>query len=426
MNKILFSSANAALIAVLYVLFATSATANADISAYTDISKSDLKHRIENLPSAVDLRYSEEVHTIINTYIKRYRKGTERLLGLSEQFFPLYEAELDKQGLPDELKYLSVIESGLKPNAISVSGAAGLWQFMKGTGRLYGLRINDAVDERRDPIKSTQAASSYLKDLHAQFGDWTLALAAYNCGPGNLKKALRHSQEEEFWSMKGRGYLPRETRRYIPKYVAMSYLMNYSHAHNLRPQSVHTANNLSTVTIYDYTTFSKISKITGLDKATIAEYNPAFIKKYIPKSSKGYLLTLPQGDLYYYLSQVGGFEHLLDLGYDSSTLRGRYMLYGALKNKVEELTQIASTTSLSVAVTSMDNNQQMPPIQVPFDMVASVSNFPTYRGRTYQMKPQETLSQAAKANGIRLSELMKLNDIAKDKPLPQGAILRLE
>jgi len=420
MNKILLIATKVAFIAVLFALFAPSAYAKVDNSVYTDVSKNDLKERIESLHSAVDLRYTEEVHGIINNYIKRYRRSTERLLGLSEQFFPLYEAELNKQGLPHELKYLSVVESGLKPTAISVSGAAGLWQFMKGTGRLYGLKINDVVDERRDPIRSTQAASQYLKDLHEQFGDWTLALAAYNCGPGNVRKALRRSQEEEFWSMKTRGYLPKETRRYIPKYVAMSYLMNYSHVHNLRPDQENSPHQLATVRIYDYTTFSKISKITGLNKMTIAEYNPAYIKGYIPRSSQGYYLTLPQSDLYYYLSQVGGFEHLLDLGYDSSTLRGRYMLYGAMKKKVEELNSLAVITTKAIGSEDPIND----PIRLPLQTAPlSVLNS---EGRTYQMKPKESLIDVAEANNIKLSTLLKINDIDVSSPLEPGAVIRLD
>ena len=422
MNKTLFIAVKAAIITTLFALFAPSAVSSGDISSYTEVSKNELKQRIESLHSEVDLRYTDEVHKIINTYIKKYRRGSERLLGLSEQFFPLYEAEFQKQGLPSELKYLSVIESGLKPNALSVSGAAGLWQFMKGTGKLYGLRINSTVDERRDPIKSTQAASEYLKDLYQQFGDWTLALAAYNCGPGNVRKALRRSQEEGFWSMKGRGYLPKETRRYIPKYVAMSYLMNYSHVHNLYPE-YEEINNLATVKVYDYTSFTDISKVTGLDKATIAKFNPAFSKWYIPKSTQGYYLTLPQGDLYYYLSQVGGFENLLDLGYDSSTLRGRYMLYGAMKRKLSEITRL-DQSPYSLHITSTGHN----PVDLPKPMTVEVAPLAVLsqdRGDLYQLKPQESLMDVAVKHDIKLSTLMQINEIDPNLPPLQGQKIRL-
>lgn len=422
MNKTLFIAVKAVIITSLFALFAPSAVSSGDITSYTEVSKNELKQRIESLHSEVDLRYTDEVHKIINTYIKKYRRGSERLLGLSEQFFPLYEAEFQKQGLPSELKYLSVIESGLKPNALSVSGAAGLWQFMKGTGKLYGLRINSTVDERRDPIKSTQAASEYLKDLYQQFGDWTLALAAYNCGPGNVRKALRRSQEEEFWSMKGRGYLPKETRRYIPKYVAMSYLMNYSHVHNLYPE-YDEINNLATVKVYDYTSFTDISKVTGLDKATIAKFNPAFSKWYIPKSTQGYYLTLPQGDLYYYLSQVGGFENLLDLGYDSSTLRGRYMLYGAMKRKLSEITRL-DQSPYSLHITSTGHN----PVDLPKPMTVEIAPLAVLsqdRGDLYQLKPQESLMDVAVKHDIKLSTLMQLNEIDPNLPPLQGQKIRL-
>ncbi len=423
MNKTLFITVRAVIITSLFALFAPSAISNGDMSSYTEVSKIELKQRIESLHSEVDLRYTDEVHQIINTYIKKYRRGSERLLGLSEQFFPLYEAEFQKQGLPAELKYLSVIESGLKPNALSTSGAAGLWQFMKPTGRLYGLRINSTVDERRDPIKSTQAASEYLKDLYQQFGDWTLALAAYNCGPGNVRKALRRSQEEEFWSMKGRGYLPKETRRYIPKYVAMSYLMNYSHTHNLYPE-YDEINNLATVKVYDYTSFTDISKITGIDKATIAKFNPAFTKWYIPRSTEGYYLTLPQGDLYYYLSQVGGFENLLDLGYDSSTLRGRYMLYGAMKRKLSEITRL-DKSPYSLHITSTGSS----PVDLPQPMTVEMSSLAVLsqeRDDLYQLRPQESLMDVAEQYDIKLSTLLKLNDIDPNLPPQQGQKIRLK
>lgn len=424
MNKTLLITVRAVIIVALFALFA-STTYSAEVNtSYTEVSKNELKQRIENLNSEVDLRYTTEVHGIINTYIKKYRRGSERLLGLSEQFFPLYEAAFDKTGIPQELKYLSVIESGLKPTALSSSGASGLWQFMKATGRLYGLRINDVVDERRDPIKSTQAASEYLKDLYSQFGDWTLALAAYNCGPGNVRKSLRGSQEEDFWSMKNRGYLPKETRRYIPKYVAMSYLMNYSHIHELYPE-YNTINTLATVRVYDYTTFKELSRITGIDRDAISKLNPSFLKNYIPRSTQGYYLTLPQEDLYHYLSQVGGFENLVDLGYDSSTLKGRYMLYGAMKKKLSELTQLENR-----AVTSQVFSNLHDPLNVPrkltFNMMPVEALTSRKKVRTYQLKPQESLMDVAQANNIKLSALLKINDIDVESPLRQGATIRLE
>ena len=420
MDKSLFITVKAVIVIGLCAFFAVSTRASVDNVSYTEISKSDLKQRIESLQSEVDLRYSNEVHTIINTYIKRYRKGSTRLLSLSERYFPLYEAELAQRGLPHELKYLSVIESSLKPTALSVSGASGLWQFMKGTAKLYGLSITDAVDERRDPIRSTQAASRYLSDLHDQFGDWTLALAAYNCGPGNVRKSLRRSQEEDFWSMKKRGYLPRETRNYIPKYVAMSYLMNFSHMHDLYPE-YQNLESYATVQVYDYTTFSEISRITGLSKGAIAEYNPAFVKGYIPRNSKGYYLTLPQEDLYRFLAEVGGFENLLDLGYDSGKLKGRYILYRATRQKLAAV-EALSQPRFSHSITPL-HSRHLPGKIKPQLVVASV---PSQSVVYHRIEPQESLEDVSRNYGMSLSALLKLNKIDPRKPMHPGAMIRVK
>ena len=424
MNKIKFITTNVMITLTFIVCILPGLAKSGPVnSEFTEVSSDDLRTRIESLHSEVDLRYTPEVHSIIDTYIKRYRKGSERLLGLSEQFFPLYEAEFSKTGIPQELKYLSIVESNLKPTAISVSGAVGLWQFMKSTGKLYGLRINDVVDERRDPIKSTQAASQYLKDLHQQFGDWTLALAAYNCGPGNVRKAIRRSQAEEFWDMKG--YLPSETRRYIPKYVAISYVMNYSHMHDLYPKVDNDPYTLATVKIHDYTTFTQISKLTGMSKSQIASYNPSYKKWYIPSSSEGYYLTLPQGALYQYLSHVGGFENLLDLGYDASKLRGRYILFGALKRKAIQVVSLdAHKPGLSEVFSVKGNNPSEFPVKIGLVMtpVAPLEQ----NVKLYQLKPQESLLDVARAYDIKLAKLINLNQIdMSDMPAP-GSVIRLE
>ena len=424
MNKIKFITKFVMITMLICFSFVPSLHANGSVSSeFTEVSSNDLRARIDNLASEVDLRYTEEVHSIIDTYIKRYRRGSERLLGLSEQFFPLYEAEFSKTGIPQELKYLSIVESGLKPTAISHSGAVGLWQFMKSTGKLYGLRINDDVDERKDPIRSTQAASQYLKDLFHQFGDWTLALAAYNCGPGNVRKAIRRSQASEFWSMKN--YLPRETRRYIPKYVAVSYLMNYSHVHDLYATTNNDPNTLATVVIHDYTTFTEISNLTGMSKSEIAKLNPSYKKWYIPRSSKGYYLTLPQGDLYKYLSHVGGFENLVDLGYDASKLKGRYMLYGALKRKAVEVSALVNKEfTFGEVISEKGNNPAEHPIRIGLVMtpVAPIDQ----DINTYKLKPQESLLDIAKKHGVKLSSLMEINAIEMSNLPPPGSVIRLE
>ena len=197
MNKIKFIAKKFAIGLIAYLCtasFGWSETYNSD--NLMTVSSALLKERIENLPSQVDLRYTSEVHEIITSYIKTYRRGSESLLGLGETYFPIYESQLQRQGLPIELKYLSVVESNLRPKVVSHAGAVGLWQFMKETGRIYGLTINSVVDERRDAHRSTAAATEYLKDLYTEFGDWTLAIAGYNCGAGGVKKSQETQRQE--------------------------------------------------------------------------------------------------------------------------------------------------------------------------------------------------------------------------------------
>lgn len=420
MDKSLFITVKAVIVIGLFAFITTSTYGGVDNSSITEVSRAELKQRIENLHSEVDLRYTNEVHTIIDTYIKRYRKGSKNLLSLSERYFPLYEAELSQRGLPQELKYLSVIESGLRPTAKSVSGAMGLWQFMKGTGKLYGLSITSAVDERRDPIRSTQAASSYLADLYDQFGDWTLALAAYNCGPGNVRKSLRNSREGDFWSMKNRGYLPRETRKYIPKYVAMSYLMNYNHMHDLYPE-YQIMESYATVQVYDYTTFKEISRYTDLSVAEIAEFNPAFLQGYIPRNSQGYYLTLPQEELYKFLAEKGGFEDLVDLGYDSGKLKGRYILYRAIKQKLAQVSITALTPQqFESKLIRTKQFTQLPAVYV------TAPDETDMLGVYHRIRPQETLEDIAEEHKMSLSSLMKLNKIDPRKPIHPGATVRVK
>ena len=274
------------------------------------VSKSELQKRLDNIPSDVSLRYTPEVHELVDSYIRSYRKGSEMLLGRTNVFFPIFDLELANHShLPREIRNLAIIESSLDVHAVSKSGAVGLWQFMKETAKLQGLSVNSAVDERKDPYLSTKAACKYLNYLHEEFGDWTLALAAYNCGPGNVRKAIRKSQSKNFWILEK--FLPKETRRYIPKFIAASYLMNYYDFHNLTPDVKSPIYEKTAIArIYEYTTFSNMSRATGVSMRTIRELNPSFRDNYIPKSEKGYLITLPEQEMFHYLTNNEMMDNL--------------------------------------------------------------------------------------------------------------------
>jgi len=262
------------------------------IPAYAD---STYENRIGKLDEAtpMDLTYNKYVRAYLNVYIERRRDITEQVLGLAALYYPLFEEHLDKFDMPLELKHLAVVESALNPAARSPVGATGLWQFMYSTGRIYGLEVNSFVDERRDPIKSTEAACRYMKYLYDRYGDWNLVLAAYNSGPGNVNKAIRRSGgRRDYWEI--RRYLPRETRGYVPAFIAVNYVMNYAAEHNLypiAPPKIHSE--LDTLRICRRTTFDQIARFTGTSLEELEFFNPTMKRNIIPKTDKCHTLYLP-------------------------------------------------------------------------------------------------------------------------------------
>ena len=263
--------------------------------------ESEVEQRINSMTSSVDLKYTNAVKKRIKQYTVSQRSASEVLLGRITMYFPLFEQKLREKGMPDDLKYLAVIESGLKPSAYSRCGASGLWQFMKPTARMYGMKITSTIDERRDPEKSTEAAVEYLQYLYERFGDRTLAMAAYNCGPGNMSKAIRKANSKDFWKVSK--FLPRETRAYVPKFIAMSYLMNYYYQHDLTPEMPDMKLlNTATSKVVSTVNFNKLSKEHDIDIKMIKLLNPTYIRNYIPKGD--YKLTLPIDHMMSYLATV--------------------------------------------------------------------------------------------------------------------------
>lgn len=261
-----------------------------------DVSDSILEIRMAHLDSQspFNLVYNQEVKKYIELYANRRRNQVSRMLGLAEYYFPMFEATLDKYNMPLELKYLAIVESALNPLAQSRVGARGLWQFMYATGRMQGLHVNSYVDERSDPIKSTEAACDYLTKLYNIFGDWNLALAAYNSGPGNVNKAIRRSGgQKDYWAI--RPWLPRETAGYVPAFIAVNYVMNYAAEHQLYPTpSLLAFHQTDTVLVKHKLHFDQISTFTGLDNATLEILNPSYKLKMIPEvDGNQYFLVLP-------------------------------------------------------------------------------------------------------------------------------------
>ncbi len=250
--------------------------------------------RLMQAEQVVDLSYNKIVRKYIIMYTERRRNQVEVMLGLSSYYFPIFEEALDRYNLPLELKYLSIIESALNPVARSRAGANGLWQFMYGTGKNLKLEITSFVDERRDPVKSTDAAARYLKQLYSIYGNWQLAIAAYNCGPGNVNRAIRRSGgKQNYWDIYYR--LPRETRGYVPAFIAALYAFEFSKEHNLQPRLPGISLTTDTIMVNRYLHFDQIAATLNIKKDEIRALNPMYRRDVIPANkTKSYPLVLSQ------------------------------------------------------------------------------------------------------------------------------------
>ncbi len=258
----------------------------------TDTHDSVYINRLYSLPTEMELAFNPIVRSYIDMYTGRRKNSVGYFLGKSHYFFPIFEQALDKYGLPLELKYLPVIESALNPTIVSRAGATGLWQFMMGTGRMYNLEINSLVDERRDPLLSTDAAARYLRDLHNIYGDWNLVIAAYNCGPGNVNKAIRRSGgATDYWTIYP--YLPRETRGYVPAFIAATYIMNYYKEHNICPNEYDYPHVTDTIEVDKQLHLQQIADVLNISLEEIQQLNPQYKKGVVPGEYKKYLVTLP-------------------------------------------------------------------------------------------------------------------------------------
>lgn len=252
--------------------------------------------RLSKINSIISLPYNNIIRNHIHVYTIRQREKFSAVLGLKDYYFPMIEDVFDSYGLPAELKYMAVIESALNPNAVSRMGATGLWQFMYSTGRMYGLNVNSIVDDRRDPIKSTHAAARYIRDLYKIYNDWILVIAAYNCGPGNVNKAIRRSgNKKDYWNIFYK--LPRETRGYIPQYVAAVYAINYYQEHNIVPLSLNIPVATDTIMVNKDIHLSQISEVMGIPLGELRALNPQYRTGLVPGSTKPMGLTLPMNHL---------------------------------------------------------------------------------------------------------------------------------
>ncbi len=251
-----------------------------------------IKKRLSKIYLPFEAKYTKEVKTYIHRYVTAGINDAEAMLGRTSLYFPIFEHYLSVYGLPQELKFLPMVESTLRPDVNSGAGAVGLWQFVPITARHFGLTINDYIDERRDPYKSTEAAVKMLSYLYDQFGDWPLALAAYNCGPKRVKTVLARAHCNNYWDIAS--MLPRESQKYVPAYIAAAYLMNYFSDHDLAPRyPSYDLRETRTFKVYQTVRFSDIARACSIETAVIKKLNPGFIRQFIPAHSEGHYLVLP-------------------------------------------------------------------------------------------------------------------------------------
>ena len=265
--------------------------------------------RLSRIPSVMELAYNDVVQKFIDRYTGRLRYSVSYMLGAMNFYMPVFEEALEAYQLPLELKYLPIIESALNPKAVSRVGATGLWQFMPATGKQYGLELNSLVDERRDPVKSSYAAARYLKALHRIFGDWNLVIAAYNCGPENINKAIRRARaakgktqegdvltaaDKDYWHIYP--YLPAETRGYVPAFIAANYIMTYYCDHNICPMTTRLPAQTDTVMVRRNVHLEQVAAVLGLDIDMLRSLNPEYRRDVVPGLTKPSAIRLPLAD----------------------------------------------------------------------------------------------------------------------------------
>ena len=385
------------------------------LKKYTEPSADSKNHHIgtpeeyqewlAKLPAEIEMPYNSAVGNFIDMYLDRRRTLLSNMLALHNYYGPIFIEELSKEGLPLELQYLPVIESAINPNAVSRVGATGLWQFMSSTGSGMGLEINSLVDERRDPRKSSEAAAKYLKQLYNIYDDWSLAIAAYNCGPGNVNKALRKAGggKLDFWEIYN--YLPKETRGYVPMFIAANYVMNYHDKYGINPAVVKHRLVTDTVQVNDRLHFQQIADVLQVPIDDIRMLNPQFRKDIIPGNSRPYSLVLPSQQA---LSSIVSEDAIIN--YDADKYRPRtYVEPGERAGRNDNLTQLADSQSVNAAQNVALNTAVS-------DRMEELSHT-VGRG--------ESLRDIAKHYGVSSTDIKRWNNLRRGK-VKEGDVIKIQ
>ena len=415
-----------------------------DESVDYELSTKLLKERLSKLDekSPFKIEYNESLERVIKSFLKNRKNSFERLMGLSDYYFPIFEEHLAKYDVPLEIKYLAIVESALNPNAKSRVGATGLWQFMYPTGKQYNLEVNSFVDERSDPIKSSEAAAKYLSDLYKIFGDWDLVLASYNAGPGNVSKAIRRSGGySNYWNI--RKNLPRETQGYLPAFFATMYMFEYAKEHGIKGhQAPVVLHETDTINVKKAISFEQVSKLLDISEEEIVFLNPTYKLKQVPYiSDREMFLRLPVDKIGLFASNENAIYAYVDYeeskvekpNYEATsvaaltTTANTSSQYHTIR-RGESLGVIASKYGMSLTQLKQMNNMRTNTIhagkklKVRSSGIASNSN----SNSTYTVQKGDSMySISKKYPGLTISKLQKLNNLSESDLLRPGMKLKI-
>lgn len=354
--------------------------------------------RLSRIPTIMEMPYNNIVRKFIDQYTGRLRHSVSYMLGATNFYIPIFEEALALYNLPLELKYLPVIESALDPTAVSRKGATGLWQFMLSTAKRYDLKINSLVDERRDPIKASFAAAQYLNDLYKVYGDWNLVIAAYNCGPTSLNKAIhRAGGSKDYWTIYP--YLPKETRGYVPAFIAANYVMNYYCEHNICPMRARLIDGNDTVVVNKDLHLEQVASVCGVEMEKIKAFNPQYKTSLVPGNSYDCILRLP--------SEAA--LKFIDLGDSVYSYRSSELF---TKRKTVDIDEAELEKQQNSARRSYSSSRRR-------------SSRSSRRSKSITIKNGQTLSEIAEKYGTSVSKLRRLNGI-KGSSIRAGKKIRVK
>ena len=369
------------------------------------------KDRLRRLPTIMEMPYNNVVQKFIDRYSNELRNAVGIMLGASNFYMPIFEQALETYSLPLELKYLPVIESGLNPKAVSRVGATGLWQFMLATAKNYGLEINSLLDERCDPIKSSYAAANYLSDLYRIFGDWNLVIAAYNCGPDKLTQAIhRAGGSKDYWKIYP--YLPRETRGYVPAFIAANYIMNYYCEHNICPMTTDLPAKTDTILVSRDVHFKQIAQVLNVDEELVRSLNPQYRKDIVIGYTKPSTLRLPVDKINSFIDQEDSVY-----AYNAEVLLTK-------RSEVEVAQEVPSYSSGRTSASSSRKSYSRSKSKRSRRKSSHSSRRRRSSSKSVTVRGGDTLSEIAARNNTTVKKLKKLNGL-KGNNIRKGKKIRV-